>query len=135
MPTKDSSIIIVGAGVFGLTLAHQLCQRGYNRVTILDRHSPSVPDGSSVDLSRIIRPDYADAQYSKMAVEAVAGWKAEYTAYYHESGILITAEGGHSYLSKAKEQVQSHGGQVNIYVFATPIESLRMGRCRDVKDI
>ncbi|KFZ16085.1 hypothetical protein V501_02400 [Pseudogymnoascus sp. VKM F-4519 (FW-2642)] len=122
MPSKEDSIIIVGAGVFGLTLAHELCQRGYIRVTVLDRHPPPVPDGSSVDLSRIIRSDYADAQYMKMADEAVAGWKSEYSRYYHESGILIISdEGGHSYLEKAKEQVQSQGGEINIFENASRI--------------
>ncbi|OBT60747.1 hypothetical protein VE03_10874 [Pseudogymnoascus sp. 23342-1-I1] len=122
MPSKDAPIIIVGAGVFGLTLARELCQRDYNRVTILDRHLPPVPDGSSVDLSRIIRSDYADAQYMKMATEAVAGWKSEYSRYYHESGILlISDEGGHSYLNKAKEQVQSQGGEIKVFDNASHI--------------
>ncbi|KAL8790120.1 MAG: hypothetical protein Q9213_000822 [Squamulea squamosa] len=122
MPSKDASIVIVGAGVFGLTLARELCQRGYIRVTVLDRHLPPVPDGSSSDLSRIIRSDYADAQYMKMAVEAVAGWESEYSQYYHESGILIISDkGGHSYLKKAKEHVQSQGGQINIFDDASHI--------------
>ncbi|KFY08421.1 hypothetical protein V492_06245 [Pseudogymnoascus sp. VKM F-4246] len=101
MPSKEASVIIVGAGVFGLTLAHELCQRGYTQVTVLDRHPPRVPDGSSVDISHIIRSDYADAQYMKMAVEATAGWKSEYSQYYHESGLLIiSGKGGISYLSQ-----------------------------------
>ncbi|KFX94251.1 hypothetical protein O988_06407 [Pseudogymnoascus sp. VKM F-3808] len=122
MPSKDSSFIIVGAGVFGLTLAHELCQRGYTQVTILDRHPPSVPDGSSVDISRIIRSDYADAQYMKMAVEATAGWKSEYSQYYHESGLLIiSSKDGNSYLNKARELVQSQGGDINIFGSAASI--------------
>ncbi|KFY95399.1 hypothetical protein V500_02791 [Pseudogymnoascus sp. VKM F-4518 (FW-2643)] len=125
MPSKEASVIIVGAGVFGLTLARELCQRGYIRVTVLDRHPPPVPDGSSVDISRIIRSDYADEQYMKMAVEAVAGWKSEYSRYYHESGILIISdEGGHSYLNKAKEQVQSQGGEINIFDNASQIRDV-----------
>ena len=125
MPSKASSVIIVGAGVFGLTLARELCQRGYIRVTVLDRHLPPVPDGSSVDISRIIRSDYADAQYMKMAVEAVAGWESEYSRYYHESGILIISdEGGHSYLNKAEEQVQSQGGEINIFDNASHIRDV-----------
>ncbi|KAI4264731.1 MAG: hypothetical protein L6R42_000174 [Xanthoria sp. 1 TBL-2021] len=123
MPSKDASIIIVGAGVFGLTLARELCQRGYVRVTVLDRHPPPVPDGSSVDLSRIIRSDYADAQYMRMAVQALAGWESEYSRYYHESGILIiSGQGGHSYMDKAKEQVQSQGGQIHILEDASRIQ-------------
>ncbi|OKL59921.1 hypothetical protein UA08_04652 [Talaromyces atroroseus] len=124
MPSKDASIIIVGAGVFGLTLAHELCKRGYIRVTVLDRHLPPVPDGSSVDISRVIRSDYADAQYMQMAIEAVAGWESEYSRYYHETGILIVSDdGGHSYLNKAKEQVQSQGTQISIFDDASQIRN------------
>ncbi|KAI4272068.1 MAG: hypothetical protein LQ337_005562 [Flavoplaca oasis] len=124
MPSKDASIIIVGAGVFGLTLAREFRQRGYIRVTVVDRHRPPVPDGSSVDLSRIIRSDYADAQYMSMAVQALGGWESEYSRHYHESGILIiSGQGGHSYLDKAKEQVQSQGGQIDILEDASRIQN------------
>lgn len=125
MPSKESSVIVVGAGVFGLTLARELCQRGYIRVTVLDRHLPPVPDGSSVDISRIIRSDYADAQYQKMAVEAVAGWESEYSGYYHETGILLISDkGGNSYMNKAKEQVQSQGGKINVFDNASQIRDV-----------
>lgn len=116
MPSKDAPILIVGAGVFGLTLARELCQRRYTRLTVLDRHPPPVPDGSSVDLSRVVRSDYADALYMNMAVQAVAGWEAEYAPYYHQSGILIVAgAGGHPYLRRANEQVLSLGGQIGVF--------------------
>lgn len=69
MPSdKDSSIILVGAGVFGLSLAHELSRRGYKNITILDRFLPPVPDGSSVDISRVVRPDYTDPLYLDMAL-------------------------------------------------------------------
>lgn len=116
MPSVDDSIIIVGAGVFGLTLAKELCQRGYKHVTVLDRHLPPVPDGSSVDISRIVRSDYADPQYMKMAEEAVTGWKSRYSQFYHGSGILIvSSKGGNSYLGEAKQQVQSQGVPITVF--------------------
>ena len=122
MPSKDASILIVGAGVFGLTLARELCQRAYTRVTVLDRHLPPVSDGSSVDVSRIVRFDYADEQYMKMAVEAAAGWESEYAQYYHQSGILIISrKGGHSYLTQAKERVRSQGSKINVFDDASSI--------------
>ncbi|KAI0025616.1 FAD dependent oxidoreductase [Xylariomycetidae sp. FL0641] len=122
MPAKTSSIVIVGAGVFGLSLALELCKRGYRNVTVLDRSRPPVPDGSSVDISRIVRSDYADPVYMKMAVEAVTGWKSEYSRFYHESGILIiSGQGGNAYLDKAKDQVQSQGGQIRVFKDASSI--------------
>lgn len=35
--TKTDSIIVVGAGVFGLSTALHLAQRGYTKVTVLDK--------------------------------------------------------------------------------------------------
>ncbi|KAF2820160.1 FAD-dependent oxidoreductase [Ophiobolus disseminans] len=71
---KSSRIVIVGAGVFGLSTALELAQQGYTNIIILDRHVPPVPDGSSVDISRIIRFDYGDATYTKIAKEAYDTW-------------------------------------------------------------
>jgi len=39
---KTDSIIIVGAGVFGLSTAYQLASEGYKNITVLDRHMPPV---------------------------------------------------------------------------------------------
>jgi threonine dehydrogenase-like Zn-dependent dehydrogenase len=35
---KSSKIVIVGAGVFGLTTARQLALEGFTNITVLDRH-------------------------------------------------------------------------------------------------
>jgi NADPH-dependent 2,4-dienoyl-CoA reductase/sulfur reductase-like enzyme len=39
---KNSRIVVVGAGVFGLSIAHQLACEGYKDVVVLDRHMPPV---------------------------------------------------------------------------------------------
>lgn len=39
---KDCSIVVVGAGVFGLTTALELALQGYSNITVLDRHVPPV---------------------------------------------------------------------------------------------
>ncbi|GKU17040.1 unnamed protein product [Fusarium langsethiae] len=70
---KNEPIIIVGAGVFGLSTALELKNRGYQNVTVLDRYLPPVIDGSSVDISRIIRVEYADPFYGKMARPSMSG--------------------------------------------------------------
>ncbi|GKT90955.1 sarcosine oxidase (FAD dependent oxidoreductase) [Colletotrichum tofieldiae] len=94
MASKSSPVLIVGAGVFGLSLAHELAaNRGYTSVTVLDRFLPPVPDGSSVDVSRIIRTEYADPLYSSLATDALQGWRASevYKPHYHESGFVMMA--------------------------------------------
>ena len=39
---KNSRIIIVGAGVFGLSTAYELGKRGFRNTIVLDRHVPPV---------------------------------------------------------------------------------------------
>lgn len=109
---KDAPIVIVGAGVFGLSTALELRKRGYRRVTVVDRFLPPVPDGSSVDISRVIRVEYADPVYARMAREAYRGWNAQYSDHYHESGFVMLADRrGNAWLDKAKE-VAAGTGQV-----------------------
>jgi len=51
---KSDRIVIVGAGVFGLSAAHCLAIAGYKNVTVLDRHVPPVRD-SQHDPSAILK--------------------------------------------------------------------------------
>ncbi|KAK9476972.1 FAD dependent oxidoreductase [Lipomyces japonicus] len=92
MPTKfskeHSTFTIVGAGEFGLSLAYHMLQSGYKHVTVIDRTEPPVPDGSSVDISRIVRADYSDPTYAKMVVQALTYWKTDFKECYHPVGLL-----------------------------------------------
>lgn len=108
--SKDEHILIVGAGVFGLSTALELKKRGYSHVTVLDRYLPPVIDGSSVDISRVVRTDYADTLYGKMAREAYQGWVGEYKDHYHHSGFVMLADQqGNSYIEKSKEVNETLG--------------------------
>ncbi|KAI0888231.1 putative fructosyl amino acid protein [Annulohypoxylon maeteangense] len=100
-PTR---ILIIGAGVFGLSTALSLSQRpefAQTTITILDR-SPETGvfpsrDASSIDSSRIIRPDYADPSYAKLASEAQARWRETEIGRdgrYTESGFILAADAG-----------------------------------------
>ncbi|KAE8349499.1 FAD dependent oxidoreductase [Aspergillus coremiiformis] len=109
-PPKADPILIIGAGVFGLSTALELSLRGYKNVTVLDRYPPPVPDGSSVDISRIIRTEYADSVYSKMAQEALKGWKSEYKDYYHHTGFVMMSEtASNPYIEKTLEIIHAQG--------------------------
>ncbi|KAG9568209.1 fructosyl amino acid oxidase, partial [Aureobasidium melanogenum] len=117
---KDKRILIIGAGVFGLSTALELTRRGYSNVIVLDRHAPPVPDGSSVDISRIVRPDYADAFYARMGMEALAGWQKDFSPFFHRSGLLCAQSGtefGHAYLKGAKTNLENSGARVNLWAY------------------
>jgi sarcosine oxidase / L-pipecolate oxidase len=110
--TKDQSVLIVGAGVFGLSTALALKERGFSDITVIDRYNPPVPDGSSNDISRIIRPDYVDQFYGRMAKEAIQSWRSSslYRPHYHETGFLMSSETPNDpYLAKNMDNLRLQG--------------------------
>ncbi|KAI4595543.1 hypothetical protein KJ359_006889 [Pestalotiopsis sp. 9143b] len=121
----DEHILIVGAGVFGLSTALELKKRHYVHITVLDRHFPPVLDGSSVDISRVIRTDYADPLYGRMAKEAYQGWVGEYRDYYHHSGFVMLAnKPGHAYLEKSKELNEAAGNLLDVFDEASDVHQV-----------
>lgn len=70
MVAKEDKIIIVGAGVFGLSTALWLSRDGYKNITIYDRctvdktfYDPSNGcDGASADINKVFRMAYGEEQ-------------------------------------------------------------------------
>ncbi|RHZ67196.1 NAD(P)/FAD-dependent oxidoreductase [Aspergillus thermomutatus] len=92
---KNDRFIIVGAGAFGLSTALRLAEDGYTSVTVVDRCMPPVPDGSSNDISRVIRFDYGDPVYAQIAKEAYDLWKTpEYSEAFHQTPCLWVSQEG-----------------------------------------
>ncbi|KAK9472909.1 FAD dependent oxidoreductase [Dipodascopsis tothii] len=115
VPAKSADIVVVGAGVFGLSTAYYLAQDGFEHVTVLDRARPPVLGGSSVDISRIVRADYSDIVYAKMCVEAIELWKTEFRDHFHQSGILcMNPVGNTKYWAEALASVQSLAQNVEL---------------------
>jgi sarcosine oxidase/L-pipecolate oxidase len=117
---KEKKILIIGAGVFGLSTALELSRREYSNITILDRHTPPVPDGSSVDISRIVRPDYADEFYARMGMEALEGWQRDFSPFFYRSGLLCSQAGtefGNKYLKEAKSNLEKIGAKVDLWPY------------------
>lgn len=80
----DSKIVIVGAGVFGLSTALQLSKRGYSNIHIFDRQPYDKngysflegADAASADENKILRASYADqVLYQNLAFKAMAEWQ------------------------------------------------------------
>ncbi|KAK4900201.1 hypothetical protein LTR27_002425 [Elasticomyces elasticus] len=82
--TKDSKVVIVGAGVFGLTTALHLSRRGYENVHIFDRQPYDKnryavllgADAASADENKILRASYGDRKlYQDLAFAAMPEWQ------------------------------------------------------------
>ncbi|CAG88679.1 DEHA2F00374p [Debaryomyces hansenii CBS767] len=81
---KDSKIILVGAGVFGLSNALHLAKSGYKNVTVFDRldfganHYTLLEgaDTASADINKIFRAQYAEKKhYQELAFRAFEIWQ------------------------------------------------------------
>ncbi len=89
-------IIIVGAGIFGVTAAGELAERGHE-VTIIDPGPIPHPEASSTDITKMIRMDYgSDEFYFDLMEQSFAGWDAWNAAWgdplYHEDGFLLMSK-------------------------------------------
>ncbi|CAO2647880.1 Nn.00g088020.m01.CDS01 [Neocucurbitaria sp. VM-36] len=109
-----ASILIVGSGAFGLSTAWALCRNPqYNNtlITIVDRQPFPCADGSSIDTSRIIRPDYAAAPYTRLATIAQKRWRTDFAPeHYHQTGLAVTAWGPEQkYVSESLANVNAIG--------------------------
>ena len=133
-PSPPEQILIVGAGIFGLSTALSLLERpsfSSSHITILDS-SPTLPNpsGSSVDSSRIVRADYASKPYAKLALAAQKLWRDQ-TPFgwggegrYHEPGFLLTAETGREwYVDKCLANV-SELAKLNMGLREVQVEAL-----------
>ena len=69
-----SSAIVVGAGIFGGSLAHELVERGW-KVTLVDRYPPGHVRAASSGEARLIRSAHgAEAWYVRSARRAWERW-------------------------------------------------------------
>jgi sarcosine oxidase/L-pipecolate oxidase len=112
MDSVPDSILIIGSGVFGLSAARAFTQRATyssTTITVVDDARGNFPpeDASSVDTSRIVRPDYADPDYAALGVEAQVEWRKPGDdevggqGRYSESGFILTAnQGSHARIGK-----------------------------------
>ncbi|KAF2464752.1 sarcosine oxidase [Lindgomyces ingoldianus] len=118
--TIPSSVLIIGSGVFGLSTAYSLCKNPLfdnTSITLVDRQPFPSPDGSSIDTSRIVRPDYASPPYTRLASAAQSLWRTTFAPqHYHENGLCITASGSEEkYVSSSLANVQALGtGKIEV---------------------
>lgn len=87
------TILIIGAGEFGLTSALALTRRDW-QVTVMEAGNTPRPIAASTDISKVVRMDYgADEAYTRMGELAIEGWHRWnhdwQRTLYHEDGFLI----------------------------------------------
>ncbi|KAL9112916.1 MAG: hypothetical protein Q9227_002780 [Pyrenula ochraceoflavens] len=63
---------------------------------LLDRSTAPCPSAASHDLNKIVRADYDDIFYMKLALESMHEWRSNpiYRRFYWENGILIIDDSG-----------------------------------------
>jgi len=88
-----SRIIVVGAGINGVTAAIELKKRGHN-VVLVDPGPLPHPLAASTDTSKAVRAAYgADEDYTDLATRSIELWRKwnqEFgTQFYHEVGVMF----------------------------------------------
>src|SRR5438477_376666 len=85
-------ILVAGAGVFGVTAAIELRERGHE-VALIDPGPLPHPLAASTDVSKVVRLEYgADERYTELAERAIEGWRRwnrDLGTLYHETGLLL----------------------------------------------
>lgn len=114
---QPRSVVVVGAGVFGLSTAlHFKRQHPEASVTVIDRIREN-RGGASSDLNKIVRADYPDPVYMKLAIEAQDLWRNDpiFKPYYHQCGMLFAEEinmGRDSYANYRKLGQEALSGEL-----------------------
>jgi len=93
MRSVAGKVVVVGAGIFGVTAALELRRRGWE-VVLLDPGPIPHPRAASTDISKIVRLAYGrDETYTDLMEEAVRVWREWNSRWaeplYHETGILL----------------------------------------------
>jgi len=90
-----AEILIVGAGIFGVTAALELRRRGHD-VLVIDPGPIPHPLAASTDISKVVRMEYGtDEQYMAMVEQSLPGWhkwnEELGETLYHETGVTMFA--------------------------------------------
>lgn len=92
--SHSTPIIIVGAGVFGLSTAWWLARAGYQNVRVLDRWQVPSPSSAGFDRNKIIRTEYVDGHFSVLSQEAIQFWREPlWKDVFHPTGWLYGTDG------------------------------------------
>jgi sarcosine oxidase len=123
----SGSVVIVGAGVLGATLAHRLALDGW-QVTVIDQHDPGTPLGSSGGASRLVRCAHGDS-----GDDALAAWQslALWRRIEAETGAALLTETGVAWLAGADDRWERESAAV-LQRLGVPVEIVSVADARSL---
>src|SRR5262245_65991112 len=91
-------VIVVGAGINGVTSAIELKKRGH-KVVLVDPGPLPHPLAASTDISKAVRAAYGpDEDYTALAERCIPIWRERNTKFdierYNETGIIVVLKCG-----------------------------------------
>lgn len=123
----SGSASIVGAGIFGASLAYRLACNGWE-VTLYERHEPGHPGAASGGESRLIRYSHGDgAWYARSAWRARELWR-ELEA---ETGRELFVESGVAWLAHADDGFEAQSERL-LRAEGIPVERLDPDAAREL---
>jgi sarcosine oxidase len=103
-----ASAIVIGAGVFGASMAHRLAGEGWD-VRLVDREEPGHPRAESAGESRLIRCSHGpDAWYARSSRRASELWRE----LEEETGTHLLVEAGLVWLAHREDGWESESERV-----------------------
>jgi sarcosine oxidase / L-pipecolate oxidase len=112
-----SSILIIGAGIFGTSTAYYLSKTHTtpSKITILDRTPyPPLP-AASTDINKVVRTDYTSRFYMDLAYEAMRAWdewpelQDDNGRFFHRTGWINLVEKGSDLADRIKKNFKDRG--------------------------
>ncbi|KAL4738577.1 FAD dependent oxidoreductase [Aspergillus similis] len=120
----EENILIVGAGIFGVSTAYHLSQRHSDpsRIILFDRAAQEPPSNTlaaSADINKIIRADYSSPLYMELGFEAIKAWQTlpffqsqnpnadPDAGVYHQSGWIAMDEEGSNVTRRIRQNFRS----------------------------
>jgi monomeric sarcosine oxidase len=123
---RQPSVVIVGAGIVGLSTAYALLSQGVKHVTVLEQEAVDHRRGTSHGISRLLRFEYgSDILYSEMVRLSLSRWKRlELTTHrtlYTRTGLLALGTEGDKF---------TQPGYHTLHKLDMPVERLSRQLCQ-----
>jgi glycine/D-amino acid oxidase-like deaminating enzyme len=123
----SGSASIVGAGIFGASLAHRLARDGW-KVTLYERHEPGHPGAASGGESRLLRSAHgSDGWYTRSAWRARDLWRELEV----ETGQELLVESGIAWFARSDSGWEAESERV-LRAEGIPVERLEPDTAREL---